>query len=299
MRTRSIQRSAAPSCLSALLVALFAFAASWPTSALAQDDTDDSDVPYAIMIGSFNIQNLGPAKRGRPAVMRRLAEIIREYDVIAVQEVTDVSERAPRMLLDYINADGSGYAMALSPRTGVQPDDRTSQEQYAFYYDTGRVTLLRDLGLFDDSEDDQFQREPHAALFHTNLGDFEFALVNIHTPPSRALAEIDALADVADWVLDEELGGEGTVIVLGDFNGDCTYASPEDLDALPIRQAPYIWIIPDTADSTLSRTHCAYDRIVLTDDAYFTGYADVWQAFDDDGISDHWPIWAQFWVERP
>ena len=51
------------------------------------------------------------------------------------------------------------------------------------------------------------------------------------------------------------------VVILGDFNADCSYVDAQ-LDALPIRTDPtYQWLIDDAADTTvISTTDCAYDR---------------------------------------
>ena len=40
-----------------------------------------------ITIATFNIQNLGPTKAGKPDIIAQLAEIIQQFDVVAVQEV--------------------------------------------------------------------------------------------------------------------------------------------------------------------------------------------------------------------
>ena len=95
-----------------------------------------------VRIATFNIQNFGKTKAGKPAILNYLAEVIREFDLVAVQEISDVSETAPKKFLEAINATGRNYGLLLSERTGKQPNDKTSQEQYAFYYDTNRVEAL-------------------------------------------------------------------------------------------------------------------------------------------------------------
>lgn len=249
-----------------------------------------------LYVGSFNIENLGPGKAGRPEIMARLGEIIRAHDIIAIQEVSDRDEVVPRRLLAAVNRKGAHYSYVLSPRTGRQADDRGSQEQYAIYYDTRSVELIQDLGVYDDASRDMFQREPQIAEFRSRLGSFRFGMINIHTPPRLAVSEIAALDEVAKWAK-QRLAGI-PVIILGDFNGGCTYATPQKLEGLAIREQRYNWVIPDTADTVLSRGACAYDRIVLTDAARFTGRWNVWRAFMSDAISDHWPVWASFNVDE-
>lgn len=249
-----------------------------------------------LYVGSFNIQNFGKTKAAKPDIMMRLAEIVRRHDVIAIQEVSDKSETATAKLLEYVNRNGSTFAYALSPRSGVQTNDIPSQEQYAVFYDTKTVKLVKDLGLFDDGAADVFQREPQVVQFTTVRGEYDFVLINIHTRPESAVSEIGGLQKVATWT-NMKLGRK-PLIILGDFNGSCSYAKPAQLDALPIRGANFTWVVPDSADTNLSAKACAYDRIVLTDASKFDGRWDVWKAFQSKAISDHWPIWAAFRIDQ-
>ena len=245
-----------------------------------------------VRIATFNIQNFGKTKAGKPAILNYLAEVIREFDLVAVQEISDVSETAPKKFLEAINATGRNYGLLLSERTGKQPNDKTSQEQYAFYYDTNRVEALDKGAIFDDSANDLFQREPYTARFKAKDSGLSFTITQVHTRPESAVAEIKALYVVDQDVATKYQGAENR-ITLGDFNGSCSYAKPEQLAALEIHGSSYFWIVPDTADTTVSpNTNCAYDRIVLTNslkDNY--GKWGVADWFTDNKISDHWPVW--------
>lgn len=268
-----------------------------PTDDASEPKASEADAPSAITIATFNIQIFGKTKASRPAIMSQLVAIIRKYDVVAVQEVKDVSGEAPRLLLDAVNDGGDRtYAMLLSPRTGLQADDRTSQEQYAVLYDTALVEALPGDRLFDDEGHDLFQREPYLTHLKTRTGDFSFVLIGIHTRPESAVAEIGALHDVVEWAR-ATYPDEDDFIALGDYNAGCDYASPEQLDQLDLRGPGYFWIVPDDSDSNVSpNTACAYDRIVTTvgTKAAFTGEWGVDRAFTDKAVSDHWPVWAEF-----
>lgn len=51
------------------------------------------------------------------------------------------------------------------------------------------------------------------------------------------------------------------MLLLGDFNAGCSFVLPEDWPHIRLRTSPaFQWLIPDTADTTAGRTHCAYDR---------------------------------------
>ena len=258
--------------------------------------TIDPPDPDPITLATFNIRVFGKSKRAKPEIMSQLVSIVRSYDIVAVQEIKDASLETPGIFLDAINAAGGNtYDMRVSERTGQQPDDTSaSDEQYAYYFDTTAITALDDGQLFDDSTQDLFQREPFVAQFATIEGDFTFVLINVHTTPTEAVAEIGALHDVIGWSR-IAYPAEDDFIALGDFNAGCDYASPEELDLLDLRGDDYVWMVPDTADTNLAARQCAYDRIVGTAAVagHDTGRWGVDEAFADSAVSDHWPVWVE------
>ena len=250
-------------------------------------------------IATFNIRDFGPKKAKNGDVMPRLATIIRSYDIVAVQEISDAAGDVPRLLIDELRRSGAAdYRVVVSPRTGQQADDLRSQEQVAFYYNGSSVEPVGEGRLFDDSEHDWFQREPFAARFRSRRGSFSFVLITVHTKP-KALEEIERLHDVVTWARGL-YADEDDFIVLGDLNAACRYAKPRVLDAMSLRGTGYQWIVPDDADTSLGGGVCAYDRIIVTAGAFgdFTGQWGVNRAFEDPRVSDHWPVWAQFFVGR-
>lgn len=112
----------------------------------------------------------------------------------------------------------------------------------------------------------------------------EFAIVPLHAAPLDAVAEIDSLYDVyldvrQKWGLEvrptpwvELLGpvlslGQSAgvswqdIMLMGDFNAGCSYVTHSHWSSIRLRTTPtFQWLIPDTADTTVTSTHCAYDR---------------------------------------
>ena len=260
-----------------------------------------SQHPATFRICTFNIQNFGQTKLHDSARVRELAGLVRKYDIVAVQEISDVSGEVPGAFRDIINREGrKSYQVVCSKRTGEQPDDKSSQEQYAFYYDTTMFSILNMPVLYNDSAFDYFAREPFTARFKSKTGNFTFVLVTIHTTPAKAVEEIGSLDDVVKWAT-KGYDNETDIIVMGDFNASCSYASPAKLDQLAIRGSNYFWIVPDDTKTNLSaKSDCAYDRFVLTLPAksYYTGHWGVDRCFNAKTISDHWPVWAEFKVEK-
>jgi endonuclease/exonuclease/phosphatase family metal-dependent hydrolase len=252
-----------------------------------------------IKIASFNIQVFGVTKREDADVMSVLVRVARKFDVLAIQEVRDSTDETIYFYVNEINrAEGVHYKAISGPRLGRS----SSKEQYAILYNTDRVEYVAGSAYTYADRSDQFEREPLLARFRA--GSFSFVLADIHTKPSDATAEIDALDDVADDAL-HHFAGEKDIIVLGDFNGDCSNFN-KNRSSARLRASKYLWIVPDTADTTTrGSTDCAYDRIVTLKSGSSEDYDGRWgiERFDTDfqlsgpqtlKVSDHFPVWAEF-----
>lgn len=249
-------------------------------------------------IATFNIKVFGKTKMGKPDVVTQLVDTVLQYDLVAIQEIKDIDETVPHnFLAELNNASGNFWNMSLSVRSGTQADDQSSQEQYAYYYNH---SVFREIGegeLYNDSANDYFQREPYRAQFELlnasgNSSGFDFTLFTIHTKPASALAEIDALHEVIQSYQENDTT-ETDVILLGDLNADCSYASAQELWQSPLRQPQYNWLVNDIADTTVSSTDCAYDRIITLDDlnGRLVGSWGIDTSITNTSVSDHYPVW--------
>ena len=249
-------------------------------------------------IATFNIKVFGKTKMGKPDVVTQLVDTVLQYDLVAIQEIKDIDETVPYDFLDELNnASGNFWNMSLSVRSGTQADDQSSQEQYAYYYNH---SVFREIGegeLYNDSANDYFQREPYRAQFELlnasgNSSGFDFTLFTIHTKPASALAEIDALHEVIQSYQENDTT-ETDVILLGDLNADCSYATAQELWESPLRQPQYNWLVNDIADTTVSSTDCAYDRIITLDDlnGRLVGSWGIDTSITNTSVSDHYPVW--------
>ena len=249
-------------------------------------------------IATFNIKVFGKTKMGKPDVVTQLVDTVLQYDLVAIQEIKDIDETVPHnFLAELNNASGNFWNMSLSVRSGTQADDQSSQEQYAYYYNH---SVFREIGegeLYNDSANDYFQREPYRARFELlnasgNSSGFDFTLFTIHTKPASALAEIDALHEVIQSYQENDTT-ETDVILLGDLNADCSYATAQELWESPLRQPQYNWLVNDIADTTVSSTDCAYDRIITLDDlnGRLVGSWGIDTSITNTSVSDHYPVW--------
>lgn len=256
-----------------------------------------------LLIATFNIQVFGTSKLAKNDAMAVIVDVIRQFDIVAIQEVRAKEDDILPKLIEMLNADGSRYNYLIGPRLG-----RTvSTEQYAFVYDTNRIEYdPKSVGTIHDPRD-FLHREPMVARFRprTNMPDraFTFWLVNIHTDPDEVAAEVDALADVFQ-AMRSDPSGEDDVILLGDLN-----ASETQLGRLG--KIPGIRWIVQGAVMTNTRQNKAYDNI-LFDGPSTSEYSGRWGVFNLEKnyqltqdqalqISDHFPVWAEFgiWESAP
>ncbi|KAG8506446.1 Deoxyribonuclease-1 [Galemys pyrenaicus] len=50
-------------------------------------------------------------------------------------------------------------------------------------------------------------------------------------------------------------------MLMGDFNAGCSYVRPAQWASIRLRTHPaFLWLIPDSADTTVTPSHCPYDR---------------------------------------
>lgn len=173
-----------------------------------------------VRIASFNIQVFGDDKARKPYVMQTLALAIRNFHVVAIQEIrTQDSYFLDNFLRSYVNAAGVNadgqhyYDYVIGPRLGRS----NSKEQYAFIYDTTAIEVNRPSIYTVNDPQDLLHREPLVALFRVRgpapHEAFTFVLVNIHTDPDETKEELDTLADVYRAVR-QSSGGEDDVIIL-------------------------------------------------------------------------------------
>lgn len=255
------------------------------------------DGKQTIRVASFNIQVFGESKASKPHVMRVLADVVRQFDVVAIQEIR--TKRGEYLMRDFVAQINARYKRHFQYVIGPRLGRTSSKEQYAYVFDAASVEA--DLaGAYSISDPaDALHREPLVVQFRVRGPPreqaFTFTLVNIHTDPDEAAEEVDVMADVYR-VVRQASRGEDDVIILGDFN-----ASDRQLGRLG--QIPDIYpVIQGKATNT--RQNKTYDNLVLhrPSTVEFTGRAgvlDIMRAYNlstDQAldVSDHLPVWAEF-----
>lgn len=251
-----------------------------------------------ITIASWNLKNFGQTKLNDQARIDVIISVLKKYDIVAIQEVQDVSLTLPTELINKINANGGNYKVVSSDRVG-----RTRKEQYLFVYDDDLLDFVPDTTGYGIEPNDEFSREPFYAMFRA--GNFDFYLMAIHTDPDDVDVEIPALKD-AYVDLQDKTPEEDDIILLGDFNAKApgvTAGSYITMDSI----ATILNIVFTIKEETNTRGGKAYDNIIFQGN-YTSEYSDssgvykFWTDFgltEDDGfkISDHRLVWAKFRID--
>jgi endonuclease/exonuclease/phosphatase family metal-dependent hydrolase len=279
-----------------------------------------------LLIGTWNIRHFGKVhphweenpdspKRNRRS-LAYIAEVIRNFDVVAIQEVKRDTTAIRTLLYDFLGTD---WGLIVSD---VCAGPAGNVERLGFLYDNRRVQpsgLAGEVVLPPTAAGDpsvQFARTPYIVGFRA--GSFRFSLLTAHIKygdvPDDRLPELEALAKyVAKEIRDRtrtEDAEESNLIVLGDFNTDRRGDHPlfQAFAATGLIVPPELQGLRTTYNTEPKH----YDQI-----AWFMGdlglpYNDHAGVIDFAGaiyqeltmhqmsyrVSDHFPLWVEFSIDR-
>lgn len=249
----------------------------------------------SIRIASFNLGVLDDNKLEKPRVMEVLAGILRQYDVVALQEIRSRSQDALPQLIAAINASGARYDYAIGPRLGRG----SVLEQYAFVFDRATIEIDRNQLQTVGDPDDLLAREPLVGWFRVRgppLDEaFTFSLVSFRIDPEDAPREIEQLGNILRSVRDDGRG-EDDVILAGDFSADDQHLGQVS------QSSEFVTAI--TRIPTAVRGGAQLDNLIFFELATkeFTGRSGVFDFLREYNfsveealeISDHLPVWGEF-----
>lgn len=250
-----------------------------------------------IRVASFNLRQFGEKKLANPRAADLVVRIFRQFDVIAVQEIT---ARSPELLpefCDLLNAQGAHFDYVVGPRLGRS----NNKEQYAFIYDRAAVEIDRHQLYTVDDRDDLLHREPLVGWFRARGPEpreaFTFSLVNVNVDPDEVNRELSVLDDVFFAVRSDGLD-EDDIILLGDFKADERHLG--DLSRVPQLLA-VIAQLPTNTRGNAQLDNILFDQQATTE---FTGRGGTYDFLREFNlsleqaleVSDHLPVWGEFSV---
>ncbi len=277
-----------------------------------------------LLIATWNIQAFGSIFESfeeNPRSPKRnlrglacIAEIVRRFDVVAIQEVKRETT-AIRLLIDRFL--GPAWGLLLSD---VSAGVRGNHERLAFLWDRRRVEptgLAGEIVLPPEAgrAREQFDRTPYIVGFHS-CGE-RFTLLTAHIrfqQPRERLPELERFAEfTAREIRDRSRrfdSEERNLVVLGDFNIDARGDNP--LFRAFVRHGLNVPAALQGLKTTSGREAKFYDQIAWfmgATELTFSGragvidflgavYRDLPNRSLPSRLSDHFPIWAEFLVDR-
>jgi hypothetical protein len=251
-----------------------------------------------IRVASFQM-DLTSDKPGDSKYPARIARILNEFDVIALQGLQTDNRHELNRIVDLMNLTGGQYAFCLGPKTNA--GDHT--HQFAFVYDQRRIVMDTQNAYTVADPDDQFRYDPFVGWFMVRgpkeSEAFTFSLVNLRLDEFQVKREINLLGQLYRAVRDDGRS-EDDVMLLGNF------ASPADNLKYLNRQSQLDWIVhegtTDTAGEQQQDNLIFYPAAVLE----HTGRGGVYDFLKElnltiseaTTVSSHMPVWAEFRVRE-
>ncbi len=234
----------------------------------------DKETFSGLTVANWNLQIFGQSKASNDTLLNYYKDTMDEYDIIFVQEIRDASGTAFAKLCNLFEE----HNCEISSRAGRS----SSKEQYGIIYRDG--IKVKEIIDFNPDSLDRWERPPVRVVFEVE--NYSIAIYNLHAKPDDVKNEL--------FYLESIIENEGNVMVIGDLNADCSYYNPNKNNEFD----SWNWIIKDSDDTTVASSRCAYDRILLNDDAFeeFSGYG-IYTEGIDNSISDHYLIWVSLGIE--
>lgn len=163
-----------------------------------------------ISLISWNIKDFGKTKNNEE--LNKIAEIVRDVDVLAIQEVVAGfgGAQAVAKLTDILNRKGSKWDYVISDPTN---SPKYVSERYAIIWKTHRIKI-KNRGWLISELDSLIDREPF--LLHFYMDEKQFTVVDYHSRPYNKNPESEIKA-LSKFVLDSL---KTPVLIAGDFNVD-------------------------------------------------------------------------------
>ncbi|VXC16109.1 endonuclease/exonuclease/phosphatase family protein [Maribacter litoralis] len=164
-----------------------------------------------ISLISWNIRDFGKTKSNEE--LDRMAEILRDADIVALQEVVAGygGAQAVAKLADNLNRKGAKWDYVISNPTN---SPKYVTERYAFIWKTKNIKI-KNRGALIKELDSLVDREPFFLDFYVE--GRKLSVINFHSRPHDKNPEREILA-ITDYLISDDF--QHPIILAGDFNVD-------------------------------------------------------------------------------
>lgn len=287
-----------------------------------RDQIEKANIPASkldenLIIGTWNVRNFGKSPRSTDA-KRIIAEIIGQFDLIALTEVRDDLND----LADVLDVLGPYWRVVYSD---YRSDSAGNAERIAYVYDKRMVVFT---GLAAEANPPRYKEDQDYKLMHPDwwrspymasfrAGNFDFVMLTAHIRYSggvrRRSKEIGALADWVETRRTARAQADKDFVVVGDFNIPSRRSSAYRALTKHSLQVPSGLL---HVGGTNLKEDKAYDQIVHspTREGRFANRGGLIRFYDQtheelfpglslhefkEEISDHYPLWIEVdsWIE--
>jgi len=240
---------------------------------------------------SWNLKNFGKSKTTEQ--ISYIANLLCDYDIIAIQEVVTGLEGAQKIakLADELNRKGSKWDYVIS-----DPTNSTGQrsERYAFLWKTKNVKL-KGKPFLESKYKDFIEREPFIATFTHKKNDFSVASFHAVPKKSNPEKEIKYLK-----FFPEEY--PNILFFLGDFNlsqSNSVFTPLKKIGFVPIFQNQKTSLKQECKNGECLANpldHIFYEstKIKILNKGVMLFYNDFTNLKEARKLSDHIPIYVEF-----
>tara|TARA_R110002049_G_scaffold46487_1_gene135152 strand:+ start:104962 stop:106107 length:1146 start_codon:yes stop_codon:yes gene_type:complete len=184
-----------------------------------------------LRIGSWALDGFDNAKLADDATRRNIVRIVRQFDLVAIQQISSLQADVLPLLVDATNGN---VAPGLPPRydfiLGEPIGPADARERLAFIFDTDRVRVDRSQTYVVADPENQMSYEPLVAWFQTSEADpsfaWTFSFVNVRIDLGRAPSEVALLPSMMHAIR-RDGRGEDDVVVAGLLQADDAYLLPD------------------------------------------------------------------------
>jgi deoxyribonuclease-1-like protein len=213
-----------------------------------------------IRIGSFNLRRYSLSKAtSKDSINTYISKILSRYDLVFLQEIIDgsIDNHVINQLLIHLHKQSKStkYQSIISPPLGS-----TSYKErlvYLYRQKSSKIQILSSY-VYNGSMSQMFERSPF--ILQIKLSSFgQILFIGVHLKPENVYNEFRYLRTIID-----EFKEKSSLILLGDFNADCSYlnnAKKKDLKTNYFEE--FHWLIDDQTETNLLQT-CSYDRILVS-----------------------------------
>jgi hypothetical protein len=278
-------------------------ASSGSTDELATKPIDDPQMASAsrpVRVGSWALAGFDRNKLAKPHVMDWFARVVRQFDVIALQQLTSPErDLLPRMIAK-VNQTGRRYDFVLGPVVGPQGADiGRLGEQYAFLFDADRIETDRGQTYTVADPGNRVGYDPLVGWFRVRgvpaSRAWTFTLVNFRVDSSQPNREVGLIGQLIDSVA-QDGRQEDDLLLCGMLHAD-----DRQLLGLLGRATSDVAVVATPTDifARYQLSNIVSPKLATTEYLGRGGVIDFPTAFDlnqaaAEELSPHLPVFAEF-----